>query len=320
MYNYRAQAGQFRRGFDALVCWCVWLACSVITPVANAETGAVVTYQDLAPILVERCVLCHSGESASAGLRLDNVESLLGGGANGAIVVAGDPGASELVRRLRGTSVPRMPMTGPPFLSDAEIALFERWIAEGLSQAVAAPADPPAKEPPREPAAGGQVSYREVAPIFARRCAKCHAERGLMGGAPEGYRLTSYRETLSASERMRVVPGIPGASELLRRIRGQSQPRMPLDGPPYLSADEIRMIETWIAQGARDDSGEPAVIPPGAAVRLHGTLTGYWTLDDLPLVIDAGTRIDKRPVPGDSVEVRARLGGEGVRVERLRRR
>ena len=48
-----------------------------------------------------------------------------------------------------------------------------------------------------------------------------------------------------------VKAGDPNASELVRRIRGQARPRMPLDGPPYLSIDEIRLIEDWIAQGAR---------------------------------------------------------------------
>ena len=37
-----------------------------------------------------------------------------------------------------------------------------------------------------------------------------------------------------------MVPGKPEASELVRRIRGQAHPRMPFDGPPYLSDDEIR--------------------------------------------------------------------------------
>ena len=142
-----------------------------------------------------------------------------------------------------------------------------------------------------------------------------------MGAAPEGYRLTSYESTVSKDDRVRVVPGNPDASELVRRIRGQALPRMPFDGPPYLSDDEIRLIESWVAQGARDATGKPAPNPAGAAVRLHGTLRSGWRLDDLDLAIGARTRIDKSPEPGDYVEVRGRLDENlNVEVERLRRR
>ena len=46
---------------------------------------------------------------------------------------------------------------------------------------------------------------------------------------------------------------------------------MPFDGPPYLRDDEIRLIEQWIAQGARDAEGRSAPIPTGARVRFRGT-------------------------------------------------
>ena len=220
-------------------------------------------------------------------------------------------------------------MTGPPFLSDSEIALFEGWISAGLARggatAAASAANPAsnaqAAAVSARPAAGETVTYRHVAPIFATRCAKCHTDKGVMGPAPEGYRLTSHAATLASSERARVVPGRPEASELVRRIRGQARPRMPFDGPPYLSTDEIRLIEDWIAQGARDSEGTRAALPAGAAVRLHGTLDARGQLDGLALLIGPGTRIDKSPGAGDYVEVRGRIDGAGnVNVDRLRRR
>ena len=96
--------------------------------------------QDAAPvvrILAERCVMCHQGEAAPLGLRLDSVDALLAGSRNGPVVKPGDPAGSELLRRLRGQSQPRMPLTGPPFLSDAEIASVETWIAAGAPRATA---------------------------------------------------------------------------------------------------------------------------------------------------------------------------------------
>ena len=175
-------------------------------------------------MLAERCVLCHAGDAAPLGLRLDSYDSVLKGSARGPVVKAGDPSASELIRRLKGQSQPRMPMTGPPFLTDAEIAKFENWIAGGLGKGDTAPPAPPAQTVTRRPALGAPVTYSDVAPIFATRCAKCHTENGLMGPAPEGFRLTSYGSTLSADDRARVVPGKPDASELMRRVRGQARP------------------------------------------------------------------------------------------------
>lgn len=168
---------------------------------------------------------------------------------------------------------------------------------------------------------GEAVDYRHVAPIFATRCAKCHAENGLVGPAPEGFLLTSYEATLSATDRLRVVPGRPTASELLRRVRGQAQPRMPMDGPPYLTDDEISLIEAWIVGGARDAEGRRAEIPAGARVRLHGTLEARWRLESLNLDVGWKTRIDKEPDAGDYVEVRGRLDRNGnVIVDRIRTR
>jgi len=132
---------------------------------ANAET---ISYDALAPLLGERCVMCHSGPPAAAGLRLDTLEGLLVGSAKGPAVKQGDPASSELVRRLNGSSQPRMPMTGPPFLTDAEVALFEQWIAGGVKPGSAAPSPPSA---PSRPAAGEPVTYPHVAPLLARHCA-----------------------------------------------------------------------------------------------------------------------------------------------------
>lgn len=295
-----------------------------------AQEGGEVTYEDVAPIFAERCVLCHNGPAAPLGLSLDNYDAVLKGSANGPVAVSGDAGASELIKRIEGTSQPRMPMTGPPFLSDEEIALIRLWVAGGMPEGAAespaedgeGPGQAPAPARPALPAPGEPVTYADVAPIIAQRCAKCHtASGGLMGPAPEGYVLTSYDAALAAGDRVRVVPGQPDASMLVRRIRGQSLPRMPFDGPPYLDAQQIRVIEDWIAQGARNSMGQPASVPVGAKVRLEGILRPGWRLDGLRLIVTRQTRLDKNPRPGDFVEVRGRLDRNGnIRVDRLRPR
>ena len=275
-------------------------------------------FSDIDQVLQARCVICHAGPAAPLGLRLDSRDGLLTGSSRGAIVAAGDPGNSELIKRLKGTSLPRMPMTGPPYLADGEVALFEQWILDGMRSGAVSE---PSVSAPTPRAVAGPVRYDQVAPIFATRCVKCHTEKGLMGGPPEGYRLASYADTISTADRVRVVPGSPAASELLRRIRGQALPKMPFEGPPFLSDDEIALIEQWIADGARDSAGSPAPIPVGSRVRLHGRLVSSNRLDDLTLVITRSTRMDKSPGPGDYVEVRGTLDADGrVVVDRMRPR
>jgi len=292
----------------------------LIAPAAHSETAP--TYSNIAPILAEKCVMCHSGQAAAAGLRLDSFDAIMKGSSTGAVVKSAQPEASELIRRIKGISQPRMPMTGPPFLSDSEIALFERWVAGGLIKGEATAVKSPQQKLKQRPGTGEPVTYLHVAPIFAKRCAKCHTDNnGLMGPAPEGYRLTSYASTLSSRDRVRVVPGKPDASALVRHIRGQSRPQMPFDGPPYLDDDEIRLIEDWVTQGARNGEGVKAEIPAGAKVRLHGKLGTGGQLDGLDLIIGSRTRIDKNPRPGDYVQIRGHLDRNGnVQVDRLRRR
>ena len=290
---------------------------------ASLEAMAQATYQDLKPLFQERCVMCHSGPGAPLGLRLDSYQGVMDGSSNGPVVKPGKPGASELLRRLTGDSQPRMPLTGPPWVPAEDIARVEDWIQAGAPKGSASTADaggeaPPPGLPPVAERSG--ESFRHVEPILLQRCAKCHSDNGIMGAPPEGLRLSSWEQALGSGERVAVIPGMPRASELWRRVEGLARPRMPYDGPPYLSRDEIDLLERWIARGAPGPEGQRAAVPTGARVRLHGQLTGRWSLDGLPLDV-SGARIRKNPRVGDYVEVRGRVGADGsIRVERLRPR
>lgn len=297
------------------------LCLALLANSASVDAQTQPTYADIAPIFADNCVGCHGGADAVLGLRLDSPDGIRRGSENGPVAVPGKPGESELVRRIRGQSEPRMPLTGPPFLDDRQIALIETWIAAGMPEGT--PAAPQAGAPPRRlPMPGEPVAWGDIAPILLKRCVKCHTDRGLMrGGPPEGLRLGTLGSVLAGGERVVVIPGNPGASELVRRIRGTSRPRMPLDGPPFLTAEEIRLITDWIAWGAPNDEGNTAPVPVGRRVRFEGVLTGRWEVDGAPITVTSGTRIDKSPRIGDNVEVRGRVAPDGsVDVERLRRR
>lgn len=162
-------------------------------------------------------------------------------------------------------------------------------------------------------------TYNDISLILLGRCAMCHMPGGIMGDPPENYRLDSYVETISQVDRARVVPGNALASELYRRIIGYAQPRMPFNGPPFLSDDEIKRIGQWINDGARDATGAVAPEITGARIRLHGRLNKRWELDGLELELHSGTRIKKSPAPGSYVRVRGRLGAKGeIIVDRIK--
>lgn len=274
-------------------------------------------YADVASIFSEHCVLCHNGAAAPKGLRLDSYESVKKGSENGPIALPGNATGSELVKRITGASQPRMPLTGPPFLSDDKIKLITDWIDTGMNKGEqAAPTTPPPKR--KQP--GDNLTYSDVMPIFAQRCVKCHRDDA-PNGPPERLSLKTYDAITRGGERVVIIPGAPGASELVRRIRGIARPRMPFDGPPWLSDEQIALIESWIQQGAKNDDGSVAPPPVGQRVRLHGRLTARWALDGVPLVVDSGTRLKKNPNVGDYVRVRGYVGEDGrIHATRIRPR
>jgi hypothetical protein len=96
---------------------------------------SVSSYADVSAIISKyHCTVCHGGADPRAGLSLDDYKSMMKGGKSGSVIIAGEPGKSELILRLKGLSEPRMPFTGPPWLSDTEIDTIERWIAAGAKK------------------------------------------------------------------------------------------------------------------------------------------------------------------------------------------
>src|SRR5690606_30682790 len=99
------------------------------TPAGTASDATAVQYnRDIRPILADHCFACHGPDSASreAGLRLDQREAALEAG----VMVAGNPEASELIRRIQlpedeDEAMP--PPTGHKRLSDHEKELLTRW-------------------------------------------------------------------------------------------------------------------------------------------------------------------------------------------------
>jgi len=90
------------------------------------------------PILDANCVTCHGESKQSGGLRMDSYETLMQGGKDGQVIVAGNSEKSLLIQRI--TLPPShkqfMPAEGKPPLRPEEIASINAWIQQGASPTV----------------------------------------------------------------------------------------------------------------------------------------------------------------------------------------
>ena len=86
--------------------------------------------RDIQPLLKKRCILCHGPQQQMNGLRLDQKDAAMKGGASGRAIEAGDSAHSRLIRLVSGADGKVMPPAGPR-LSAAEIGLLRAWIDQG---------------------------------------------------------------------------------------------------------------------------------------------------------------------------------------------
>ena len=90
--------------------------------------------RQIAPLLVSQCQNCHGPQKAKGKYRLDTLARLRTAGAGKAApVVPGNPGQSELYRRITAHDEDeRMPQKGDR-LGDAQISMIHDWIAQGAA-------------------------------------------------------------------------------------------------------------------------------------------------------------------------------------------
>jgi len=122
-------------------------------PVADAGSqipqtaaAAVDFVRDIQPILSQHCYECHAAKMHEGGLRWDRRASVLKGGDSGEpALVPGQPQKSLLLKLVRGGEDEIMPPAGKGKpLSDQQVSLLTRWIAEGAAwpDSAAEPAAP----------------------------------------------------------------------------------------------------------------------------------------------------------------------------------
>lgn len=87
---------------------------------------------EIKPILNKQCITCHGGVKRQGGFSLlFRSEALAINKSGKAAIVPGDPGSSEMIRRLTlKDPEERMPYKHPPLSAD-EISLLTKWIKQG---------------------------------------------------------------------------------------------------------------------------------------------------------------------------------------------
>ena len=128
--------------------------------------------------------------------------------------------------------------------------MLTRYLLAGLVLSAAPPA--PAAEP---------VTFEQhVRPILKAYCLDCHGGREK---APGGLDLRLRRFALAGGD---TGPGFvakePGKSLLVQRMKSGDMP----PGEKKVPADQIAVIEKWIAAGAPALRDEPATLPPGLGI------------------------------------------------------
>lgn len=115
--------------------------------------------------------------------------------------------------------------------------------------------------PPGDTPNGATLTYEQhVRPILRAHCLDCHGAAEKMKG---GLDLRLVRFMLQGGDSgAAIVPGKPGESFLLERVRNGEMP----PGETKLKPTEIATLERWIAAGAKTARAEPEKIGPGLGI------------------------------------------------------
>ena len=107
----------------------------ILLPVASAHAFSPEELQlsaEARGVFAHSCTKCHGQQKQKGGLRLDTRDAAMKGGDDGAALVAGKPGESELLRRVtlaRGHDDAMPPKDGA--LDPADVETLRKWIAAG---------------------------------------------------------------------------------------------------------------------------------------------------------------------------------------------
>jgi mono/diheme cytochrome c family protein len=101
---------------------------SVVAPRPSSGGSQGNFSQQILPIFQENCVMCHNSDSAIGGFDASSYKSIMAGGTDGPLVIAGNTSKSVLAQRIQGKGGV-MPPSGQ--LPQNELQAILKWIAAG---------------------------------------------------------------------------------------------------------------------------------------------------------------------------------------------
>jgi len=145
---------------------------------------------------------------------------------------------------------------------------------------------------------------RDLQPIFQTHCHECHAADERNGGVSFDDLASLMAEADSGG--FAVIAGHPEQSELVQRVRSQNDDdRMPPTGPG-LTAEEIKIIERWIAQGAE--------LPLSEGETLAASKSDHWSFRPRVTPLPPAVVDERWPKNGIDRFVQARRESAGLPV------
>lgn len=188
-------------------------------------------------IIYPKCVSCHTGGSAAAGVDLSSHKNILASGS----VKPGLPEQSSFYLTVHKGSMPK----GGVRLENTEVQMIEVWIRNGANEKDIGTSPPTkAPPPPSNPVPSATFTYINTY-ILQPKCLSCHTTRN--GQNPSrGIDLTSYA-TMVNSGALNLY--YLQQSPLLTSVVNKTMP--PSYATYSLSSSEISLIQMWIAQGAQ---------------------------------------------------------------------
>jgi mono/diheme cytochrome c family protein len=103
------------------------LAAQELPPAAKVKVDYA---RDIEPLLLKRCYVCHGAQQQMSGLRLDQKDAALKGGASGVDIRPGKSAESRLIALVAGMEKRVMPPMGARLTAE-EVGLLRAWIDQG---------------------------------------------------------------------------------------------------------------------------------------------------------------------------------------------
>jgi hypothetical protein len=249
-----------------------------------------ISYRDVAPILKERCVVCHnrdmlSNTALSGGLALDSYAALSKGvaGPTGAraILTPGKSADSEIYKRLVSASQSKLMPKGGPALPAAQIAVFKKWIDAGApagtggTEAAVTQPGPESLPMPVDPGALDVAVNTRIAPtpdLVTKTTPKDAALELALKVGP----LASVTALAYSPDGKRLAVGVYRAVVLWDTATGQPAAVIaPLAGPVQSIAYRPDGAQLAVAGGAPGVAGEVKVFDAKTLAPVGNPLKGH---------------------------------------------